>query len=567
MTAAWDPAQWLESIVGQGNGVGVHAHLLTTYRLRREENFLLLGAEDVEAMRAQFLAAGMPHLYVNAICRAMHKKRQPGDTILGPTQVTLSTLGTDSSDTVLKTPSTTEKRKRHLSVLQADDSRGNGAGKEDSVITDVEEDDDEEDMESEDDEDYVNDGDEEDEEPAVVAKKRRKPTTRRARARKGQAARDKAATSEAEGRAHLKSMYGRSSSSTNWYGLGGRSSVDAAASGRAAPFVPLLKRDPLSFCSVVCGPATGMTVPSMINGRTCVCPPDAAQKCCGDATCAVQLSKIVAGAVVALRTPQEKINTGINTKYNLARLRSYLLQHAFGPTGNYLVHMFCLRAMFNVGCDFLARCHKIAIATAGAPTEIITKTVFVQRKLTREEVIVPDECETSVQHYLDSLQADDKLTVMSRPPSHGLTGRPGNRAKTEERRLFRMFVQHNRTPTGRTRDSDGRFHGAEFHLAAHFKKLIIQNGRNNNLSEIFQHAFNIHLEQWYIFVCLSSSRADMHVCLFASPHTRARACAHACNTHAHACLPAIAVIRRGIVSLAGTKNTTRASRPPVQQHS
>ena len=84
MTAAWDPAQWLESIVGQGNGVGDHAHLLSTYGLRREEDFLLLHAEDVEAMRAQFLAAGMPQLYVNAICRAMHKKRQPGDTILGP---------------------------------------------------------------------------------------------------------------------------------------------------------------------------------------------------------------------------------------------------------------------------------------------------------------------------------------------------------------------------------------------------------------------------------------------------------------------------------------------------
>lgn len=384
MTAAWDPAQWLESIVGQGNGVGDHAHLLTTYGLRREENFLLLGAEDVEAMRAQFLAAGMPHLYVNAICRAMLKKRQSGDTILEPTQVTLSTLGTDSSDAVLKTPSTTEKRKRHLSVLQADDSRDNGAGKEDNVITNLDEDDDVEDIESEDDEDYEDEGDEEDEELGVVATKRRKPVTRRPRSWKGQAARDKAAKAAAEGRAPLKSMYGRSSCSTNWYGLGGRSSLDAAASGRAAPFVPLLKRDPLSFCTVVCGPATGMTESSMINGRTCVCPPDAAQKCCGDATCAVQLTKIVAGAVVALRTPQEKTKTGIKTQYNLERLRLYLVQYAFGPTGNYLVHMLCLRAKLNVSCDFLTRCHKIAIATAGAPTEIITKTVFVQRKLTHE---------------------------------------------------------------------------------------------------------------------------------------------------------------------------------------
>lgn len=62
-----------------------------------------------------------------------------------------------------------------------------------------------------------------------------------------------------------------------------------------------------------------------------------------------------------------------------------------------------------------------------------------------------------------NVQVDDVLAGMS---SHGLSGEKINRARVEEMELFQDFFRSNRSPTGRTRDSHGRYYGAVYTLSA-----------------------------------------------------------------------------------------------------
>ena len=57
-----------------------------------------------------------------------------------------------------------------------------------------------------------------------------------------------------------------------------------------------------------------------------------------------------------------------------------------------------------------------------------------------------------------------------------MTGRVSNRALTRERIEFRRFVELHRSPTGRTLQADGRYHGAIYHLFSQFLCIKQQTG-------------------------------------------------------------------------------------------
>jgi len=99
---------------------------------------------------------------------------------------------------------------------------------------------------------------------------------------------------------------------------------------------------------------------------------------------------------------------------------------------------------------------------ARTPTQQLSKREVVTRGM-EDDVIVPTESQhLSVMEFLKGLEATAMVTVPSRKISyHGLSGKPGNRSLFEQRRLFQSFISANRSPTGRTPDSVGRFHGAE----------------------------------------------------------------------------------------------------------
>ena len=86
MLGTWEPAEWLESVVGRG--AGDHAHVLTEYGLQREDDFKLLQDEDVEEIHGKLRAAGIAPLHAKAICRAIDAKRQSVNAGLVPITVT-----------------------------------------------------------------------------------------------------------------------------------------------------------------------------------------------------------------------------------------------------------------------------------------------------------------------------------------------------------------------------------------------------------------------------------------------------------------------------------------------
>ena len=60
---------------------------------------------------------------------------------------------------------------------------------------------------------------------------------------------------------------------------------------------------------------------------------------------------------------------------------------------------------------------------------------------------------------------------------HGLKGQKSNNSMAKERALFIQFVKNHRSPTGRTQDATGRYHGAEFYLESKLTTVRTQSGR------------------------------------------------------------------------------------------
>ena len=266
-------------------------------------------------------------------------------------------------------------------------------------------------------------------------------------------------------------MFGQSGSRSNRHGLGGQAKAESAEAGRARPFGGLALRGKGQCCVNPCGQ----------NADACKCPADAEypNRCTGAVSCARQLKLISEGAsVAATRTPSEIAKRGgTMSEYNLPRLRLYLLEHAFDAQGSVVVHLVCLQGMLNVSNWFCSSLHKDAIARARAKTESIPKSKVVSLKLTDEEVLRPEGSVGSLSVYLSTLKDEDMVTVVTQVGRHGLTGKPSNGASTRERELFVDFVKEHRSPTGRTQDATGRYHGAEFYLISRLTEIKTQSGR------------------------------------------------------------------------------------------
>ena len=159
-------------------------------------------------------------------------------------------------------------------------------------------------------------------------------STARAPARKGKAAARTSAAAASAGRTQIPSLFARSSSKSNWHGLGGQASTASAAAGRARPFGGITARGNGEPCVNPCEQKDG----------ECTCPAEAEYPncCAGPQKCARQLEQLVEGArKAAERTPSEIVKRGgTASKYNLARLKVYLLDHAFDGYYASILYLF-----------------------------------------------------------------------------------------------------------------------------------------------------------------------------------------------------------------------------------
>ena len=156
-------------------------------------------------------------------------------------------------------------------------------------------------------------------------------------------------------------------------------------------------------------------------------------------------------------------STSHTCPYNLARVKPLLAVHAFDSQGNPLSHLGCLSAALNLGEWALCSAHREAVKLAATPMRRMPKKEAVLLGVD-DSVLVPVEHEHLTQaRYLKSLEDGDHVDVpgLAVVGRHGLAGKQSNHALKTTQAYFRTFIIKYRSPTGRTPDAHGRYHGAQ----------------------------------------------------------------------------------------------------------
>lgn len=215
----------------------------------------------------------------------------------------------------------------------------------------------------------------------------------------------------------------------------------------------------------------------------------------GCAECATKIAAIKLRLHVARRTMAErKLVKNKTFMWNYERVKRGLAEFAFDANGNFECCSACIGEAFDVGPDFIASAHKLARARRDAPFAEATKADFDKDPKLVARLILPPEFDGSPLQYVRGLSVSDKAMVGLPLSSHGGAGKPPNSAKRYDyaRVLFGQFVKANRSPTGRTADSNGRTHGAQYYLSCGWTQLRQRTeadrvGSNRPLVEIFSH--------------------------------------------------------------------------------
>lgn len=224
----------------------------------------------------------------------------------------------------------------------------------------------------------------------------------------------------------------------------------------------------------------------------------------GQCRCIPMLRTFDARLVGARRTAREKqyVENGGNKKgtaqevYNYARLGAAVVELLFDGRGNWVVHEACARRHLNVSNWWLARCHRRALNAAQSPIKKMTKSDMLSSPNLDTlvcRILRPEGCLLSTLQYFRAANGDDEMEVVDNVTEHGLAGMVSNHRKVAERAKFVAFVRAHRSPTGRTADKWGRFHGAAYYLDS--KWVVLRSSRNNPLDTrlSFSSSFNAAL--------------------------------------------------------------------------
>ena len=353
-------AAWLDEV---DEGLSVHAGVVLAYGARNVSHLDTFDASDIKALADNFRAAGVAPLQCKWILKRLTER-------VAAAKAAAKAARKSTSGNTRKQPGSRPTEAPH-SRHQARRPAADGEGGEN-------EEEDEEEGGEEDDEYELSEVEEE--APEAGGKRRRAPNvTTRPRKRQGQKRGAASSAAAASGRGTIPEMFEKSEAPSNRHGLGGQASAGAAERGSARPFAGLGARDKGCVCVIVCERA-----PEQYD--VCQCCADAVEQCKGPAQCARALSQIVDGAAVALRTPSEIVKIGATTRcvatrlnclprastaclprastvclprtshrwshrpfrYNLARLKQYLVGTAFDPSGSPKAHLLCLMPKLGV---------------------------------------------------------------------------------------------------------------------------------------------------------------------------------------------------------------------------
>jgi len=182
---------------------------------------------------------------------------------------------------------------------------------------------------------------------------------------------------------------------------------------------------------------------------------------------------------------------GGQTTYKYSRLGRIATELLFDWRGNWLVHASCAGEFLGVSNAWLASRHKNAVRQAREATRYMTKSEIVSSPNVNRlipQILRPDSCLLSIGQFFSSSAADARFELISYHTAHGLSGKSSNRTKIVERKLFSEFFAAHRTPTGRTTDSNGHFHGAAYYLDG--KWTVMRTYKEDDTRLSFYAAFN-----------------------------------------------------------------------------
>eukprot|EP00168_Porphyra_purpurea_P009412 TRINITY_DN2290_c0_g1_i7.p1 TRINITY_DN2290_c0_g1~~TRINITY_DN2290_c0_g1_i7.p1 ORF type:complete len:451 (+),score=62.17 TRINITY_DN2290_c0_g1_i7:912-2264(+) len=205
-------------------------------------------------------------------------------------------------------------------------------------------------------------------------------------------------------------------------------------------------------------------------------------------TCGAILGALEPQFVVAKRKALEKKQSNARRNkndvllgYNYARLGLLVLTLLFDSRGSWLVHERCARELLGVSNSWMAGRHKLAVEAAQAPLVSMTKSAIAgsyDPDSMFKRIVRSTSCLLSVRQDFLVSPMTTRFELTAAVSHHGLHGKASNRRKTVQRDLFVAFVKKHRSPTGRTPDKCGRYHGAAYYLNS--KWVILRPGRQKN---------------------------------------------------------------------------------------
>ena len=142
---------------------------------------------------------------------------------------------------------------------------------------------------------------------------------------------------------------------------------------------------------------------------------------------------------------------------DLKSQNDWLRSNVLDAVGNYLYCSSCIRAVFGVSKQRLARQQSVKQSASKKPIQQLTKSAVEEQKL-NEFTVMPSECDDAFSNWWKGLQADAIVNVRYPHEQHGLARRISNSAKKDEKTRFLEFVDNNSQPNGRDLNSYGPTH-------------------------------------------------------------------------------------------------------------
>ena len=179
--------------------------------------------------------------------------------------------------------------------------------------------------------------------------------------------------------------------------------------------------------------------------------------------------------------------------YNIKQQNEFLLKTVFDAKGNYIYHRNCIRVVFGVGSQRLARLRKAILTERSQP--------FV--RLRREDVriisdlVLPQTYDGPATPWLQSQPSGTDILCQSKPARHGHVGKRSNHAKDERvLHMFLDFVDNNSAPNGRKEGS----HGKTYYFNPKFSMIRSPNKSDPQFAFKCRHSvlheFNSSLKVW-----------------------------------------------------------------------